>query len=154
MSLQACAQAMAGGFFSCLGGPLQDWHVGCSAVQLLIAKLLDVAKCPAHLDQKLAQCMQSALTGQHIFDAPIAVSAVADRRDRLAVVTQLLVPLLLVLLAMAVSTLETQRPQQPPLQLTRPICLMGRPALFAAASGLRQKQEVQGFMDGYPRYVV
>jgi hypothetical protein len=87
-------------------------------------------------------------------DTPLAVSIAVDRRDRLAVVTQLLVPLLLVLLAMAVSTLETQRPQQPPLQLSRSVCLMGRPALFAAASGLRQKQEVQGFMDGYPRCVV
>lgn len=75
------------------------------------------------------------------------------RRDRLAVVTQLLVPLLLVALAMAVSTLETQRPQQPPLQLSRRTALMGRPALVAAAPGLRRQQEVQGFMDGYPRCV-
>lgn len=76
------------------------------------------------------------------------------RRDRLAVVTQLLVPLLLVALAMAVSTLEMQRPQQPPLQLSRHTALMGRPALVAAAPGLRRQQEVQGFMDGYPRCVV
>lgn len=54
---------------------------------------------------------------------------------------------------MAVSTLDTQRPQQPPLQLSRHTCLMDRPALLAAAPGLRQKQEVQGFMDGYPRWV-
>lgn len=74
------------------------------------------------------------------------------RRDRLAVITQLLVPLLLVLLAMAVSTLEMQRPQQPPLRLSRHTCLMGRPAVLAAAPGLRQQQEVQGFMDGYPRW--
>lgn len=66
-------------------------------------------------------------------------------------VTQLLVPLLLVLLAMAVSTLETQRPHQPALVLSRQACLMGRPALLAAAPGLRQQKEVQGFMDGYPR---
>jgi len=74
------------------------------------------------------------------------------RRDRLAVITQLLVPLLLVVLAMAVSTLETQRTMQPPLQLSRTSCLMGKPALLAAAPGLRQQKEVQGFMDGYPRW--
>lgn len=68
-------------------------------------------------------------------------------------ITQLLVPLLLVLLAMAVSTLQTQRHQQPPLQLSRGTCLMGRPALLAAAPGLRQQKEVQGLMDGYPRWV-
>lgn len=78
-------------------------------------------------------------------------SRCSSRRDRLAVITQLLVPMLLVVLAMAVSTVETQRPQQPPLQLCRATCLMGRPALLAAAPGLRQQQEVQGFMDGYPR---
>ncbi len=77
---------------------------------------------------------------------------IASRRDRLAVITQLLVPLLLVLLAMVVSTFETQRPQQPPLQMSRRACLMDRPALLAAAPGLRQQQEVQGFMDGYPRW--
>lgn len=74
------------------------------------------------------------------------------RRDRLAVITQLLVPLLLVVLAMAVSTLETQRTMQPPLQLSRTTCLMDKPALLAAAPGLRQQKEVQGFMDGYPRW--
>lgn len=73
------------------------------------------------------------------------------RRDRLAVITQLLVPLLLVVLAMAVSTVDTQRPQQPPLQMSRHTCLIGRPALLAAAAGLRSQPEVQGFMDGYPR---
>lgn len=75
----------------------------------------------------------------------------AYRRDRLAVITQLLVPLLLVVLAMAVSTVETQRVQQPPLQVSRATCLMDKTALLAAAPGLRQQQEVQGFMDGFPR---
>ena len=87
-----------------------------------------------------------------MLNAVLHVVMSRGRRDRLAVVTQLLVPLLLVLLAMAVSTLETQRPQQPPLQLSRSSCLMGKPALLAAAPGLRRQQEVQGFMDGYPRW--
>jgi hypothetical protein len=73
------------------------------------------------------------------------------RRDRLAVITQLLVPLLLVLLAMAVSSLQTSTPQQPPLPFTRRHCLMGSPALLAAAPSVRQQVEFRGFMDGYPR---
>lgn len=71
----------------------------------------------------------------------------------MAVITQLLVPLLLVLLAMAVSSLQTTTPQQPPLAFTRKHCLMGSPALLAAAPSVRQQVEFRGFMDGYPRWV-
>jgi len=67
------------------------------------------------------------------------------------VVTQLVVPLLLVLLAMVVSTLETSHSEQPALLMTRQSCLMGRPALLAAAPAVRQQVEYRGFMDGYSR---
>jgi hypothetical protein len=73
------------------------------------------------------------------------------RRDQLAVVTQLVVPLLLVLLAMVVSTLETSHSEQPALLMSRHSCLMGRPALLAAAPAVRQQVEYRGFMDGYSR---
>lgn len=75
------------------------------------------------------------------------------RRDRLAVITQLLVPLLLVLLAMVVSTLQTSQHQQPQLEMTRQTCLFGAPAMLAAAPAVRQQVEFRGFMDGYPRWV-
>jgi hypothetical protein len=83
--------------------------------------------------------------------ASIHACASACRRDRLAVITQLLVPLLLVLLAMAVSSMQTSAPQQPALPLTRRHCLMASPALLAAAPSVRQQVEFRGFMDGYPK---
>lgn len=76
------------------------------------------------------------------------------RRDRLAVITQLLVPLLLVLLAMMVSTLETSHHQQPPLEFSRQTCLFGSPALLAAAPAVRQQVEFRGLMDGYSRWAL
>ncbi|WIA08739.1 hypothetical protein OEZ85_008162 [Tetradesmus obliquus] len=85
------------------------------------------------------------------FRALFVKRMLSARRDRLAVITQLLVPLLLVLLAMAVSSLQTTTPQQPPLPFTRKHCLMGSPALLAAAPSVRQQVEFRGFMDGYPR---
>lgn len=93
----------------------------------------------------------SSLVPSHLAESSPLLPAAARRRDRLAVVTQLLVPLLLVLIAMSVSNLETSTPQQPPLAMTRERCLMGKPALLAAAPAVRQQVEFRGFMDGYPR---
>eukprot|EP00878_Enallax_costatus_P019215 GHUV01020268.1.p1 GENE.GHUV01020268.1~~GHUV01020268.1.p1 ORF type:complete len:1409 (+),score=442.81 GHUV01020268.1:441-4229(+) len=85
------------------------------------------------------------------FQALFVKRMLCARRDRLAVITQLLVPMLLVLIAMAVSSLQTSHTQQPPLEMNRQRCLLGAPALLAAAPAVRQQVEFRGFMDGFPR---
>ncbi len=75
-----------------------------------------------------------------------------DRRDRLALVTQLVVPLLLVLLALSTSGLQAPARAQQPLHMSRDSCLMGAPALLSAGPSLREQPEFRGFLDGYPRF--
>ncbi len=73
------------------------------------------------------------------------------RRDKLAVVTQLLVPLLLVYIALWVSDLSVRTESVPPLVIGRQSCLLGAPALLAATPKVRNGTEFEAFMDAYPR---
>ena len=59
------------------------------------------------------------------------------RRDKLALATQLLVPVLCVVLAQIAGRAGAQLPSQPRLALVRRECMQGRPAAAAAADAVR-----------------
>lgn len=75
------------------------------------------------------------------------------RRDRLATLLQLLLPVLLVFMGLAACRIEMWGRQQPPLLMSRQRCMQGRPTLLAASSAVmeQQAQRLQQFMDAYPR---
>ncbi|KXZ53111.1 hypothetical protein GPECTOR_7g1001 [Gonium pectorale] len=82
----------------------------------------------------------AALAAQQL-RALLAKRLLCARRDRLAVLTQLAVPLALVGLALWVSALQVRDPGQPSLELTRGSVLMGRPLAFSAAPAARNASE-------------
>jgi hypothetical protein len=76
------------------------------------------------------------------------------RRDRLATSLQLLLPVLLVFVGLAASQIEMFGRNQPPLLLSRQLCMRGEPALLAAAPVVmeQQAQQLQQFIEAYPRW--
>jgi hypothetical protein len=78
------------------------------------------------------------------------------RRDRLAVVTQLAVPLLLVWLALWVGSASPSaaggRQSEPPLPLTRGVALFGAAAVLSASEAARGEGGGLGaFVGAYPQ---
>lgn len=63
--------------------------------------------------------------------------ALCARRDRIAALVQVVVPVLLVLLALWAGRAGAAAPQQPPLALDRSVALAGRAALLGASPGAR-----------------
>lgn len=82
--------------------------------------------------------------------------ALCARRDRLAVITQLLVPFLLVYIALWFSHLQISAADEQPLVMTRNVCMRGRPAVLAASASVRghQAQGLGDFLDAYPRSLI
>ncbi|KAG2483446.1 hypothetical protein HYH03_017700 [Edaphochlamys debaryana] len=76
------------------------------------------------------------LYGQQL-RALLAKRVLCARRDRLALVTQLAVPLALVALALYIGSLQVREPSEPPLELSRSAALMDRPLGLSAAPGAR-----------------
>lgn len=86
-----------------------------------------------------------ALRGQQL-RAMVTKRALCARRDKLAVVTQLAVPLLLVGLALWVADLQVRSPQSPPLLLSRAECMGGRAAVMSASQvGLTNIKDRRGW---------
>ncbi|GFR40553.1 hypothetical protein Agub_g1128 [Astrephomene gubernaculifera] len=83
------------------------------------------------------------LYGQQL-RALLTKRALCARRDRLAVVTQLLVPLALVYLALWISSLQVREPSEPPLRLSRTTALIARPPAWSAAAALRNDSSSSG----------
>lgn len=84
--------------------------------------------------------------------------ALCARRDKLAVVTQLLIPLLLVYLALWVSDLTVRSPDEPALAVGRDNCLMGHRTLLGATPDVRagngsssNGSSMDRFLDVYSR---
>ncbi|GLC42811.1 hypothetical protein PLESTM_001382200 [Pleodorina starrii] len=80
------------------------------------------------------------LYGQQL-RALFAKRALCARRDRLAVLTQLAVPLALVYLALWISSLQVREPSEPPLELSRRTALLGRPLAWSASPTARNASE-------------
>ena len=73
-------------------------------------------------------------------------------RDSLAVITQLLVPLLLVHLSLWVQILSVRSPIQPPLLLSRAVSLRGNPGALSASAATRGQAgggDLTAFVQGY-----
>jgi hypothetical protein len=77
------------------------------------------------------------------------------RRDRLATTLQLLLPVLLVFAGLYGSRVEMFGRDQPPLLLSREMCMNGRKMLLAVSPVVlqQQTQQLQQFVDAYPRCV-
>lgn len=86
----------------------------------------------------------------HQLKALVFKRMLCARRDRLAVLTQLLVPLLLVYIALWVSNLAVRSPEEVSLSVSRHICLRGQPVSLAATESVRNQTEYKGFINAYP----
>ncbi|GIL83990.1 hypothetical protein Vretifemale_12715 [Volvox reticuliferus] len=80
------------------------------------------------------------LYGQQL-RALLTKRALCARRDRLAVLTQLAVPLALVYLALWISSLKVREHSQPPLELSRRTALFNRPLVWSASLAARNASE-------------
>eukprot|EP00798_Chlamydomonas_sp_ICE-L_P031757 gene31757-6955_t len=83
------------------------------------------------------------------FYALVQKRALSARRDRLAVVTQLLVPMLMVGLAMWVASLSTASTGEVQLGLGRVECMAGAPTVLAAPQAVRDSPDWSSFTSLY-----
>jgi hypothetical protein len=81
--------------------------------------------------------------------------ALCASRDRLALLTQLLVPLALVTLSLWVSSLSIKSGNERPLVLSRFTALMGAPSVLAAATSVREQPDnLAAWVSAFPAPVV
>lgn len=85
------------------------------------------------------------------FRALLVKRGLIASRDRLALLTQLLVPLLLVYLALWVQGLAVKPPAQSPLLLSRATALRGAPTAVAAPHDVRASAFWDALLGGYGR---
>lgn len=103
-------------------------------------------------DQAVQPKSQGVVLYWRQFWALFVKRAISAKRDRLAVVLQLLVPILLVLLALRAGNASSAMVQEPSLDISRHVCLMDKSAAFAASAGARANATgLDSFLSAFPK---